>query len=176
MDRYSACDYQLYLIAPMIILVLYYWPKFGIVWNIFLIILGSFIGLAPKLLFGIPHLFESMKTLNFDIMAQTASHQYWGIESHFQIYSLGILLGFIIRRYPNVYLGGRMGELPIWLITWSMTTYAIFWHRDYYNFAEYTVTEWDVINWIAYSKVCYAAGWFWAFYALTTGRGGLCHI
>ena len=159
--------------APVIILVLYYWPTLGIIWNVLAIILGSVIALAPKIFFGIPHLFDNNKNFNFETMTKTVSHHYWGIEAHVQLYVVGILIGYIIRRHPKAYLGGRWGELLIWLTTWSMTTYAIFWHKDYYKYSEYKVTQQEIINWIAFSKVCYAAGWCWAFYACTTGRAGM---
>ena len=163
---------QLYLIAPIVILVLYYCPKVGIVWNILVVVLGSLLALAPKMLYGIPHLFDMIDIPTFTESAKTVSHNYFGIEQHFQLYMLGILVGYLIKRHPKAYLGGRIGELFIWLATWSLTTYAIFWHRNYYNYAEYRVTEIEVINWIAFSKVCYAAGWCWAFYACVTGRAG----
>ena len=135
--------------------------------------LGSVIALAPKLLLGIPHFFETLGTTNLDIMAKIVTHQYWGIEAHVQLYVVGILLGYLIKRHSNLFLGGIYGEVAIWLSTWALTFYAIFWHRNYLNLAEYTVSQTEIINWIAFSKVCYAAGWFWTFYACCTGRAGM---
>ena len=152
--------------------MLYNWPKLGITWNIIVVVLGSLIAVTPKLVFGIPHLFDGYKTFNFEQMAQLVSHNYWGIEQHVQLYVVGILLGYLVRRHPNAYLGGVWGEIVIWLISWGLTFYAVFWHRNYHNYAEYRVTQIEIINWLAFSKICYGVGWCWAFYACTTGRAG----
>ena len=159
--------------APLIVLILYYWPKIGVIWNILLIILGSLIGLIPKIMFKIPHLFESYKTMNFDIMTKTLSHHYWGVEPHVQVYALGILIGYLVRRHPNVYLGGRISEVLIWSTSWSLTIYALFWHKNYFNYTKYTVTQKQMYNWIIFSKLCYAVGWSWALYAMCTQRAGM---
>jgi hypothetical protein len=44
-----------------VFLVFYLSPKLALIWNIFLIIFGIFIALAPKIIFGIPHYYEFSK-------------------------------------------------------------------------------------------------------------------
>ncbi|XP_054166924.1 nose resistant to fluoxetine protein 6-like [Oppia nitens] len=170
---YISTDFQLYLIAPIFILVLYYYPIVGIIWTLFFgVTLGSLIALAPKYLLGIPHIFEGYRTLNFDTMVSSLSHHYWGIEPHFQVYTLGLLLGFMVKKYPKLNLGGYIGESVLWIVTWSMTGYALFWHRNYFRVTEYVVNNNEILLWVSLSKLCYSAGWMWAIYACCTARAG----
>ncbi|CAG2167838.1 unnamed protein product [Oppiella nova] len=99
------------------------------------VMLGSFISIAPKLLVGIPHFFEAYKSLSFDTITSSISHHLWGFESHVQLYVLGILVGFLIKRHPNVYLGGIIGEI-------GTTRERIF----YSNYYVWTVVLFDYIT------------------------------
>ncbi len=171
-NRYTAADFQLYLLAPIVFLVFYNSPKIGLFWNIFLVILGIFTALAPKIIFGTPYLFEwSEFAYPFSFLDSLKSN-YWGIESHVVSYMLGMLLGYLIRQKPNLYFGGRFGELFIWIISWSLTSFAFYWNKDLYN-PYNDLTQTQILLWIAFSKLCYLSGWFFLLYFCTTGRGGL---
>ncbi|CAG2102715.1 unnamed protein product [Medioppia subpectinata] len=156
---YASTYFQLCLLAPFVVLILYYAPTIGILWSLVVISFGSFLSISPKLIAGIPHFFESYKSLSIDTVVSSVGHHLWGIETHVQLYVLGLLFGYLTKRHPNMYLGGIFGELAIWLTTWAMTFYAIFWHRNYFNFEEYSVTESEITHWILWSKLCYGAGW-----------------
>jgi len=128
--------------------------------------------IVPKVLFGIQSIFETRYITKVHESRDIVVHNYWGIESHFGVYMLGILLGYLIRRKPDLYFGGRIGELFIWIVSWSMTVWGLLWHRNYYN-PDYEFGKYEVLLWQAFSKYFYCAGWFWTIYACTTGRGGL---
>ncbi len=76
--RYVATDFQLYLMAPIVFLLLYRSPKIGIIFNILVIILGMFIALAPKILFGIAHIFEYSKHESRLSVSASVAHHYLG--------------------------------------------------------------------------------------------------
>jgi hypothetical protein len=175
-NRYTAADFQLYSLAPIGFLALYHSSKKGLIWNIFLIFVGIFIALAPKLIFGIPHIFEFTKEESLIPYPKLMKNHFWGIESHIVSYILGLLLGYLIRRKPNLNFGGRSGEFILWIVSWSLTFYAIYWNKDFLNPYTY-LSQFDIISWMAFSKLCYLSGWFYLIYCCTTGRAGfLSHI
>jgi hypothetical protein len=84
---------------------------------------------------------------------------------------LGMLLGYLIRHKPNLYFGGRIGELLLWTISWFLTFFAIYWNKDLYN-PYNNLSQTELLSWIAFSKLCYLCGWFFLLYFCATGRGG----
>jgi hypothetical protein len=84
---------------------------------------------------------------------------------------LGMLLGYLIRHKPNLYFGGRIGELLLWTISWFFTFFAIYWNKDLFN-PYNNLSQTELFSWIAFSKLCYLSGWFFLLYFCTTGRGG----
>ncbi|CAG2116817.1 unnamed protein product, partial [Medioppia subpectinata] len=133
-QRYISSDYQLYILAPIVFLVLFRWPRIGLLWNIVVILIGIFIGVAPRVLFDIKHYFE----YQFDTLWSTQNSvilYYWRPDSHVVSYAIGILCGYLIREKPNLYLGGRVGEVFLWISCTTSTMLSIYWdlslHRGY---------------------------------------------
>jgi hypothetical protein len=82
---------------------------------------------------------------------------------------LGMLLGYLIRHKPNLYFGGQIGEFFIWIITWSLTFWAIYWNKDLFNTST-VLSQTELFSWIAFSKLCYLSGWCWLLYCCCTEK------
>jgi hypothetical protein len=93
-----------------------------------------------------------------------------GVEQHTGSYILGILLGYLIKYKPNLYLGGRIGESFIWIITIVITFWGIIWNKDFMKF-DYNLTQTELLFWIGLDKYMWTAFWFWVIYMGATGRG-----
>ena len=90
-------------------------------------------------------------------------------NNHASAFFMGMLMGFVTRRYPNVYLGGKVGETMIWCVTWSMTIFSLIWHN---NFWEKEPTQLNLHLYLAFGKLFWISGWAWLVFACSTGRAG----
>ncbi|CAG2102301.1 unnamed protein product [Medioppia subpectinata] len=168
---YISSDFQLYLLAPIVFLVLYRWPRIGLVWNIVVILIGICIPLAQRLLFGVKHYFE----FSFDTLWSTQNSiilYYWRSDSHIVSYAIGILCGYLIRAKPNLYLGGRVGETFLWISCTTITLLSMYWNNYFFD-PYYPLSLTEMLLFMAFSKPLYLLGWVWMFYACATGRGAI---
>ncbi|CAG2114034.1 unnamed protein product, partial [Medioppia subpectinata] len=81
-------------------------------------------------------------------------------------------MGYAIRRHPKAYLGGRIGEAIISLVTFSMTFGICWWNKDFMHFSyRYTrLNGYEQHLYLLIHKVFYLSGFCWLFYACATGR------
>ena len=171
-NRSISVDFQLYLVAPIIFLVFYYSPRFGVFWNILMIALGVFICLAPRLIWDIPHFYEFPRLASIWDFRGALIQYYYRADPHFVSYAFGMFCGYLIRQKPDLYFGGRIGEMFVWLTTASLTFYSMYWLHEFAD-PHYAVTKTEILLYLTFSKLMYLCGWFWFFYACATGRGGI---
>jgi hypothetical protein len=149
-------------------LPLYSKPMLGIILSIFGIIFGIIASIIPKLL-GINFLFEWRSFETLDKLNDAVHWNFTGSNVHFAPYACGILLGYIIRKKPNIYLGGKIGESIIWIICGSMSVWAYFWHSNW--FVE-EPSQMNMFLHMAFGKLMWVAGLGWIIFACSTGRAG----
>ena len=159
------------MLAPLIFLVLYHYPRIGVLWNIIVILLGIFIGVAPRIFFGIKHFLE-FPAWDVFTTQQTVMLYYWRPDSHLVSYAIGMLTGYVIRYKPNLYFGGRVGETILWITCTTSSFASIYWINHFYD-VYYPLTTTETLLMMAFSKPLYLLGWVWLFYACSTGRGGI---
>ena len=162
----------MYLIAPAVFLILYYCPKYDIIWTLIFIIIGIFINIAPKLFWNIPHYFDYMPINSIWNYVNSFNVYYWRTESHLISYFLGIFCGHLIRRKPDLYLGGRIGETILWIVCPVISFMTMYWIHKLYDY-EYPMTSLEMLMFLAFSKISFLVAWLWLFYACATGRGGI---
>jgi len=168
--RFTSAEFQVFAFAPIVFLIFYNKPKIGLILTPLLLLMGSFVALAPKIIFGIPHFFEYKQFRIPSELMQSLRHHFLGVEQHTGSYILGILLGYLIKYKPNLYLGGRIGESFIWIITIVITFWGIIWNKDFMKF-DYNLTQTELLFWIGLDKYMWTAFWFWIIYMGATGRG-----
>ncbi|XP_054166931.1 nose resistant to fluoxetine protein 6-like [Oppia nitens] len=162
-------DFQLFLIAPLVFLVQYHYPRLAVWWGLLFVLIGSVLTLAPRFIWDIPHLAEFREMSSFWDYTTTMIYHYWRPDSHFSSYMMGILCAYLIRKKPNLYLGGRIGETMIWLITWTLTFASIYW-TNLFAHKYFKFSSQHLFIYLLLVKHMYSIGWFWAFYACATGR------
>ncbi|CAG2101243.1 unnamed protein product [Medioppia subpectinata] len=170
--RYSSADFQLYALSPLAFLALYKMPRFGVLWNVFLLAIGVSIPLITRFHFNVPHIYEGFSTDSTSSNVSGFTYHYWSSLPYFQTYIVGILAGYAIRRHPKAYLGGRIGETIISLVTFSMTFGICWWNKDFLHFSyRYTrLNGYELHVYLLVHKVFYLSGFCWLFYACATGR------
>lgn len=95
-------DFELFLVAPILVTILWKWPKNG-----FLLILG--LGTTSTVArFYVTYTRELLYFVQFGAklsnLLATANHLYTIPTYRFTVYGIGLLLGFILRRYSNIQL------------------------------------------------------------------------
>ena len=150
---------------------LYKSPNLGLLLTAGIIGLGSFICIVPKVFFDIPHYYELAKWKSLETGYASVKHHFYGTQQHLHTYAFGILTGYLIRKHPNLYFGGRIGELFLWVFSWWLTFYSMWWTRDWTSLS-YVVDETELYIWQMFGKLMFIAGWSWLLYACGTGRGG----
>jgi hypothetical protein len=133
--------------------------------------IGIFCSVAPKVIFDIPHYLEFEKFENVHDASRAFGHHYYEFHQHITSYVVGFLVGYSIRKKPNLYLGGRIGELFIWVVSWGLTFWSMWWHRDWLK-TDYIIGDTNLFLWMLFGKLCFVSGWAWTIYACSTGRGG----
>ena len=137
-----------------------------------MISVGIFIAIAPKIIWGIPHYYEFPEVESVFSMGNTIITYYWRSDPHWVSYAFGMFCGYLTRQKPDLYFGGRIGELFLWLTSFSLTLYSLYWVNDMW-YPYYVLKTNEIVLFLAFCKLMYLCGWFWMIYACTTGRGGM---
>ena len=172
--RYASADFQLYALSPIALLVLYKSPKWGILWNVLILMFGVSIPLIMRYWFQIPHIYEGFSSNDTKMNLSAWTYQYWSCLPYIQTYIIGILTAYVIRKYPKAYLGGRIGESIISMIAFTMTFGIVFWNKNFLHFSyRYTrLYGYELQVYLIVHKAFYLSGFVWLFYACATGRAG----
>lgn len=174
MKRYASADFQLYALSPIAFLVLYKIPKIGIIWNLILLLVGMSVIPITRYVFGVNYMFDALAADNIINTQLSWQRHYWAFQPYIQTYVIGILVAYAVRHKPRVYLGGRIGELCIWIITCGMTCGILWWQKDYadvsYKYERLFGYEKSV--YLIFHKVIYLSGFSWLIYACATQRAG----
>lgn len=170
--RYASADFQLYVLAPIAFLWLYKRPKWGLIWNLILLFIGMSIIPFTIYVIDVPHLWPAFKSETIEHIQLSWQKHYWSAQPYIQTYIIGILTAYAVRRHPNVYLGGRVGELFLWLASIGSTFGVMWWQKDFIDF-DYKyegLFGYEAHVYYLFHKLLYLSGFVWLFYACATGR------
>jgi hypothetical protein len=149
-------------------MALYKKPSLGIKLTIFAIILSSITAFLPRF-FGVATLFEWRNLTSLDDFRDTVRWYFYMPTFRSNCFFFGMLIGYVLKRNPNVYLGGKLVETIIWIISWSMSLWAFLWTEDWY------VNPPSALHMILFNsvgKLVWISGWAWTVFACSTGRAG----
>ena len=171
LSRYISADYHLYLLAPIVFLIYFYYSHLALIWTLFLLITGAIISILPSIVWNIPHYYETPSVGTIYSGVNSFNVYYFRTDSHIVSYVFGMFCGYLIRQKPKLYFGGRIGELLLWIICTALTFGTMYWNyllQDFYR----PLPKTEIRLFIAISKFTYLIGWFWLCYACATGRAG----
>jgi hypothetical protein len=116
------------LIAPIVFLAMHFHPRRGIFIGFFCLILGLIGSFAPRW-FGAYSWYEWREFNTIYDAERAVRWMFYLPNNHASAFMMGMLIGFVTKRHPNVYLGGKWGERVIWLVTISLSVYSLVWHN-----------------------------------------------
>jgi hypothetical protein len=167
-----SADFQIRLISPIILLVMYKYPKAAIQWALTWTALGFIAPVIIRVVTDMPYPLETFKKEYLWQMSDSFLFYYNRTDVRFFPYMAGVLCSYFINRKPNTYLGGRVVEALIWFLTWFATFASMIWGNQIWQW-DYSVGYVESLIFMSFSKLMHISGWFWLTYACATGRGGL---
>jgi hypothetical protein len=119
---------QLYLIAPIFIIIFYKKQIYGTYAIITAIILSLFASISPKILFGItPYL---QIDSDFFLNANTFVYYHYTPNNYGISFFVGIAFGYLL--YKKV-LFSRLKEKLIWILSLVMIITVYLWHNSFWR-------------------------------------------
>ena len=132
------------------------------------------IPLFNRAVLHLPHVYEVLNEPNLQLVMRGWSIHYWGPINYFQTYIIGILVAYMVRRKPTIYLGGKVGEVLIWITTIFTSLSLLYWQRNFLlpGYCFEALNGLEVYVYIVFHKLLYLSSFSWLIYACCTGRGG----
>ena len=84
---------------------------------------------------------------------------------------VGLLTGYMIKRKPDMQLGGPLVERLIWLLSLLSVVVIVVWHRTFMQLNVVHDSE-SILAWFMYYKLVWAFFLGYTLYLCCTGRGG----
>ncbi len=159
---------QLFLIAPIFIIIFYKKQIYGTYAIITAIILSLFASISPKILFGItPYL----QIWDSDVFSNTNSFVYYHFTpNNYGIsFFVGIAFGYLLNKKV---MFSRLKEKFIWILSLVMIITVYLWHNSFYRLDK-SAPLLSVLLWHSIGKLLFCSGFAWILYACSIGRGGL---
>jgi hypothetical protein len=161
---------QLFLIAPIFIIIFYKKQIYGTYAIITAIILSLFASISPKILFGItPYL--QIWDLDSSILSNGNSFVYYHFTpNNYGIsFFVGIAFGYLLNKKV---LFSRLKEKFIWILSLVMIITVYFWNNSFWRLDK-SAPLLSVLLWLSIGKLLFCSGLGWILYACCIGRGGL---
>jgi hypothetical protein len=161
---------QLFLIAPIFIIIFYKKQTYGIYAIITAIILSLFASISPKFLFGItPYL--QLWDLDSVAFSETIAFVYYHMTpNNYGIsFFIGIAFGYMLKKKV---VFTRPQEIYFWILSLVMIITVYFWHNSFWSLDKSAALS-NVLLWLTIGKLLFCTGFAWILYACCTGRGGL---
>ena len=174
---------QLYLVAPLIFLSLYYWPTFGITITVITIFfIGPLLAIAPRLLTDYPTYIETTKFISFTSNAQAVTHSHMNPSLYITPLAVGLLVGYLINKNRNrvmnqknqqyfsnnqdkikVTSGGHNDTIIIniirsiiWLFSASSVVAIFIYHNETFMVQNIIHPVESIVGWFAYYKLVWS--------------------
>ncbi len=144
------------------------------------IVFGSISSIAHIFIKGIPVLNQLSKMNSIFEESFYSIFYTWPIIHHISPFAAGVLTGYLIRKTPNLYLGGKVVESVLWVIFPSLSVFGFHWTQklmktniDMDSFTINDVSsEVEIYLNLTLGKLLFCSGFLWIFYMCSSGRGG----
>ncbi|XP_054166939.1 nose resistant to fluoxetine protein 6-like [Oppia nitens] len=171
---YSSLDFQLYALAPIAFLVLYKYPRFGLIWLFILLIFGILLPIFNHQILEMPHVYQVITWPDTVQAIDGFARHYWQPFNYIQTYIIGMITAYAVRYHPKAYLGGRIGHMFIWIFTICMTFSILYWQRNFVmpGYLAINFNDYEMPLYLLLGKPIYMLSFVWLVYSCSTGRGG----
>jgi hypothetical protein len=161
---------QLFLIAPIFIIIFYKKQIYGTYAIITAIILSLFASVSPKIIFGIRHYLPAWDRNSASFQKSNSLKYFYFTPNNYGIsFFVGIAFGYLL--YKKV-LFSRLKEKFIWILSLVMIITVYLWHNNFCR-SDKSAPFLDILLWHSIGKLLFCSGFAWILYACCIGRGGL---
>lgn len=102
----------------------------------------------------------------------------WPFIHHIAPFTLGILVAFLIRRFPDLYFGGIFGELVLTIVFIGLSLLGFQWTANitkssgdlFTILTRDTISTWEIYLNISIGKLMFCSGFMWIFYISASNR------
>ncbi len=169
---FLSASFQLYLIAPIMFVPLYKWPKFGITLNIIILLFSIFLNISPKFIINYLHFYEPTRVTSIRASLTVNSNYQLNTFHYVCTFSIGTLTGYMLRKHPNIYIGGPIVERILTFIAFAIIPLMYIWNNSFWILND-SAPEISVAFYIAFAKFFWGLSFAWIWFACCTGRAGL---
>lgn len=168
------------LLSPLIFLPLYYSSR-SIVLAVAAIVLGCALSVGHIVYKGIPFMNEVSLMNSITEESFYSIFYTWPFIHHIGPFVLGMLFGYLIRRFPNLPLGGRIGETVLGVVFVGLSAVGFQWTQamlkskaasgDFANFivsGQPSTSRLEIYLNITIGKLMFVIGFLWLFYYCCT--------
>ncbi|KPM07579.1 hypothetical protein QR98_0060760 [Sarcoptes scabiei] len=168
--------FHLILFSPLILVPLYRLRSSTSLVVMFLTIIGGcFVSINHIAHKGVPYMNQLSRMESIFEDSFYSIFYTWPFYHHISTFALGMLVGFLIRRYPNLYLGGRFGESLLSIIFLTLTFYGFVWtgemlssKSNFFETINESRTNLEIFLNVSVGKLMFCSGFLWIFYFCCT--------
>jgi hypothetical protein len=166
-----SASFQLYVLAPLTLLILIRRPKIGIPLNIFVIILGIFLNVYPRIFLNIPVYFEFQKIKTITSMLMSIDYYIFNTMQYVSSFTLGMLSGYFVMNQPKFDIGGSNVQNVLNILALILISCAIYWSSALLNINQIHL-EINVLLYLTFGKFIWSLSNAWILFVCCTGRSG----
>lgn len=168
---FASASTQLYLLAPIVIIPLYRWPKIGIILASTILLISPLFTLSSWLFTGYPTFLEWTRFISLTELFRSF-HQYTS-NTLMYVTSLliGLMTGYMIETKPNIQFGGLIIRKLMWIISITLVIIPFYWNNFFWQF-NVDQSNALALAWYVCSKFMFCTGLAYITYMCCTERGG----
>lgn len=164
---------QLYLVAPIFFLPLFFYPRLGLALTFGLLGISPLLSSLPRLLTGTPSYVEATKFESMANILSAITHWHMNTSIYFTSLAIGLLTGYLIRQKPHLRIpGGRPVEVTLWLFSLSTVVALYRWNNSLWATPNTVLSGFEVTSWWVVSKFVLPGFLSLTVFLCSTGRGG----
>ena len=163
---------QLYLVAPLVFIPLFRWPRFGFGLTIFIVLLSPLFTISPRLFLGHPSYMEPTKFESISEGLRGFLNYHTNPVQYVTSLSIGLLSGYMIRCKPNMhFIGGKITEMILWVTSFTSIVLVFTWSNSFWEINQVN-PEYKVLAWYVLSKFMMSGSLGYISFMCCTNRGG----
>ncbi|CAG2101628.1 unnamed protein product [Medioppia subpectinata] len=161
--------FQLQVIAPFIVLMLYRSPKLGVSLTLAIIMFGCYASISPKHLFGQKTYLDPLGISSLEEMTKAFVAFHMGINQYIISFFIGILVGYLVRENDINRCLSRKWEALLWVLSFSTIIYVMYWYMTLHTLNA-SPPKSSVLLWFSFGKLFACIAISWILFSLCIGR------
>nr|XP_027194182.1 uncharacterized protein LOC113788916 [Dermatophagoides pteronyssinus] len=187
-QRFALCNpptwflsalFQLQIIGPIFILAIYHYQRFGIILNIFMIILGCYTSILPDHLFDQRTYLDGPSFSSLEELTHSFVAYHMGVNQYLISFFLGILIGFLIIQRQIQMNNNNNNRKKIdeklwlkrtlWIISIIGLILSVYWFMTLHTI-NLAPSRTSILLWFSIGKLIGCLSIAWMLYELCIGQ------